>query len=173
MSQLKSSPGHFGGILTTKFLLWAIPRIRLGLSGRNSGEVPGRPRKRSQSASWNWPREYGWDPPSPINSLPLSTAGDAARLFFQKWFRRGPLRAGRGIPSNTEGISDFKVYVIYASRFFLFLTQEHHPNLNTVCKNNCGTVPTNCPLFFREDGQKASRKNLSAHALLGPLGPHK
>ena len=28
------------------------------------------------------------------------------RLFFQKWFRRGPLRAGHGIPSSTEGISD-------------------------------------------------------------------
>ena len=23
-------------------------------------------------------------------------------LFFQKWFRRGPLRAGNGIPSSTE-----------------------------------------------------------------------
>ena len=28
------------------------------------------------------------------------------RLFFQKWFRRGPHRAGHGIPSSTEGISD-------------------------------------------------------------------
>ena len=36
------------------------------------------------------------------NSLPPSTAGDA--LFFQKWFRRGPLRAGHGIPSST-GVS--------------------------------------------------------------------
>ena len=39
------------------------------------------------------------------NSLPPSTAG--GRLFFQNWFRRGPLRAGHGIPSSTEGISDF------------------------------------------------------------------
>ena len=39
------------------------------------------------------------------NSLPLSTAGGDS--FFQRWFRRGPLRAGRGIPSSTEGISDF------------------------------------------------------------------
>ena len=38
------------------------------------------------------------------NSLPPSTAGDAS--FFQKWFRRGPLRAGHGIPSSTGGISD-------------------------------------------------------------------
>ena len=37
------------------------------------------------------------------NSLPLSTAGPAS--FCQKRFRRGPLRAGHGIPSSTEGIS--------------------------------------------------------------------
>ena len=35
------------------------------------------------------PPQYGW-----------------GRLFFQKWFRRGPLRAGHGIPSSTGGISD-------------------------------------------------------------------
>ena len=29
-------------------------------------EIPERPRKRSQSVSWNFPREYGWDAPSPI-----------------------------------------------------------------------------------------------------------
>ena len=28
------------------------------------------------------------------------------RLFFQKWFRRRPLRAGHAIPSSTEGISE-------------------------------------------------------------------
>ena len=39
------------------------------------------------------------------NSLPPpSTAGGAS--FFQKWFRRGPLRAGHGFPSSTEGMSD-------------------------------------------------------------------
>ena len=35
------------------------------------------------------PPQYGW-----------------GRLFFQKWFRRGPLRAGHGIPSSTGGISE-------------------------------------------------------------------
>ena len=35
------------------------------------------------------PPQYGW-----------------GRLFFQKWFRRGSLRAGHGIPSSTGGISD-------------------------------------------------------------------
>ena len=28
------------------------------------------------------------------------------RLFFEKWFRRGRLRAGHGIPNSTGGISD-------------------------------------------------------------------
>ena len=36
------------------------------------------------------PPQYGW-----------------GRLFFQKRFRRGPLRAGHGIPGSTEGISDW------------------------------------------------------------------
>ena len=45
---------------------WATPPVRLGLSGKNSGKIPERPRKRSQSVSWNFPREYGWDAPSPI-----------------------------------------------------------------------------------------------------------
>ena len=30
------------------------------------------------------------------------------RLFFQNWFRRGPLRAGHGIPSSTECISEYR-----------------------------------------------------------------
>ena len=75
-------------------------------------EIPERPRKRSHSVSWNSPREYDWDPPNPYNSrhlkppehfqnsLPLTMAGDP---FFQKWFPRGPLRAGHGIASITEG----------------------------------------------------------------------
>ena len=41
------------------------------------------------------------------NCLPPSTAGDAS--FFRNWFRRGPLRAGHGIPSSTGGISDFQI----------------------------------------------------------------
>ena len=42
------------------------PQPRLGLSGGNSGKTPERPRKHSQSVSWNSPREYGWDPQNPI-----------------------------------------------------------------------------------------------------------
>ena len=43
------------------------------------------------------------------NYLPRNTAGRntaGGRFFFQKWFRRGPPRAGHGIPSSTGGISD-------------------------------------------------------------------
>ena len=39
------------------------------------------------------------------NSLPPSTAGNAP-FFVKKWFRRGPLIAGHGIPSSAGGISD-------------------------------------------------------------------
>ena len=52
--------------LSPSLSLWAIPPVRLGLSGRSSGRIPERPRKRSQSVSWNFPREYGWDAPNPI-----------------------------------------------------------------------------------------------------------
>ena len=75
-----------------------------------------RTRKRSQSFSWNSPREYGWDPPNPIiqgiwslHNIPEFSPPRYSwgRLFFQKWFRRGPLRAGHGILNSTEGIFDF------------------------------------------------------------------
>ena len=38
------------------------------------------------------------------NSLPPQYG--RGRLFFQKWFRRGPLGAGHGIPGSTEGVSE-------------------------------------------------------------------
>ena len=94
--------------------VWAIPPVRLGLSGRNTGKIPERPRKRSQSFSWNSPQEYAWDPPNPIKAFEGSRAFPEfsppqygwGRFLFQKWFRRGPLRAGHGIPSSTGGISE-------------------------------------------------------------------
>ena len=54
------------GCVRPNFKDWATPPVRPGLSGRNSGKIPERPRKRSQSVSWNFPREYGWDAPNPI-----------------------------------------------------------------------------------------------------------
>ena len=106
------SPGQTGrtpGGVPPKFFMF-IGFFSFPISEGNSRKVPERRRKRSQSFS---PREYGWDPPNPIiqctwrlqsqNSLPLGTAGDAS--FSRSGFRRGPLRAGHGIPSSTGGIS--------------------------------------------------------------------
>ena len=81
---------------------WAIPPVRLGFSGRDSGTIPERPRKHSQSVSWNSPREYGWDPQTlSFKAFEASRASPEfsshqygwGRLFSQKWFQRGPLRA--------------------------------------------------------------------------------
>ena len=58
--------GSKKAIFLKELIRWAIPPVRLGLSGRNSGKIPERPRKRSESVSWNFPREYGWDAPSPM-----------------------------------------------------------------------------------------------------------
>ena len=44
----------------------AIAPVRLRLCGRDSGTIAERPRRRSQSFSWNSPREYGGEPPNPI-----------------------------------------------------------------------------------------------------------
>ena len=88
---------------------------RLGLSGRNSRKLrkdPGNLWELLWKFLWRvrlgTPKPYDskhLKPPEHFqNVLPLSTAG--GRLFFQRWFRRGPLRAGHGIPSSTEGVSD-------------------------------------------------------------------
>ena len=95
-------PGFLNSFLSHASHCWATPPVRLGLSGRNSGKIPERPRKRSQSVSWNSRREYGWDAPNPIiqgilrlpehfqNYLPPSTAGGDASFF-----RSG---SGEGLP---------------------------------------------------------------------------
>ena len=93
--------------------IWAIPPVRLGLSGRNSGKTP----ETLSELFLEFPtQEYGWDPPSPmiLKAFEASRAFPEfsppqyswERLLFQKWFRRVPLRAGHGIPSRTEGISE-------------------------------------------------------------------
>ena len=70
--------------------------IRLGISGKKLQKTT---EKRSQSFSWNSPRQCGWEPPSPPpsehfqSSLSLSMAGEASS---PKCFRRGSLRAGHG-----------------------------------------------------------------------------
>ena len=75
------------------WLIWAMPPVRLGLAGRYSRKMPERPRKRSQSFSWNSPREDGYNsrhlkPPEHFqNCLPLNTAGDAS--FFRSVSEEG------------------------------------------------------------------------------------
>ena len=62
---------RWGGWLPTPF---PIPRF--------PEEIPEKFRKRSQSVSWNFPREYGWDAPNPIIQgiwgSQSSTAGDSS-----------------------------------------------------------------------------------------------
>ena len=77
---------------------WATPPVRLGLSGRNSGKIPERLRKRSQSVSWNslesrLPEHFQ-------NSLPPSTAGDAS------FFRSG---SGEGL---SEPVMEFPAVLV-------------------------------------------------------------
>ena len=74
----------------SEFFLEVPSRVRLG------------PPKPSNSRHLTPPEHFQ-------NCLPLSTAGDAS--FAQKWFQRGPFRAGHGIPSSTEGISDSTIYL--------------------------------------------------------------
>ena len=74
----------------------------------------GRPWNRTQSVSWNTPRKYGWEAPSPtiqskgVQSVSriLSPQYVRGRTAVQKWFRRGPLRAYPGTPSSTGGMSE-------------------------------------------------------------------
>ena len=49
------------------------------------------------------------DPLPLLTCLPHSTAGGAS--LFQKWFQRGPLRAGGGIPSSTVSLRVFQPLV--------------------------------------------------------------
>ena len=112
------------GLSVTPF--WAIPPVRLGLSRRNSGKFHGKSETLSE-CFLEPPSRVRLGSPKPYNSrhlrrpehfqssLPLSTAGDAS--FCQKRFRTGPLRAGHGIPSSTEGTLDIFGCVI-AQAFF-------------------------------------------------------
>ena len=95
----------------------AIWATKAGTFRKKFGKVPERPRKRSESISWNSPRKYGWagipqalsfkafegSRAFPESPPPIRLGGG---FFFQKWFRRGPLRAGHGIPRSTGGISE-------------------------------------------------------------------
>ena len=71
-------------------LVWVKPPVRLGLSGGNSGNFPERPRKCSQSFSWNSSREHGWAPNFVIQGISSRSFPEFSppqfgrrRLFFQ------------------------------------------------------------------------------------------
>ena len=104
----------FSGCGFSSCVCRATPPVRLGLSGRNSGKIPERPRKRSQSVSWNFPREYGWDTPNPIIqgisgfqsvSRILSPPVRLGTPLFSELVPERALRARHEIPSSTGGIS--------------------------------------------------------------------
>ena len=96
-------------------LYWATPPVWLGLSRRNSGKTPETLSERflefSSRVRLGSPKPYIiqciWGFQS--ISIFLSPQYGWRRLFFQKWFQRGPVRAGHGIPSSTEGISDIQL----------------------------------------------------------------
>ena len=75
--------------------------VRLGFSGGNSGKTP----ETISEIFWNSTRKYGWEPPNPLIQG-IETSRDPQHgwgcFFFRKCFRRGPLRAGPGLPSSTE-----------------------------------------------------------------------
>ena len=82
-----------------------------------------------QELSPGSPPQYGW-----------------GRLFFQKWFRRGALRAGHGIPSSTEGISD-------EWRFFFRSLEHASPDTLAVpafhCIRLCLKAFFDTPVFLK------------------------
>ena len=98
---------------------WAIPPLRLGLSGRHSGKIPERPRKClrafaeiSLESTAGIPQTYSlrhvWLPVRFQNSLPLITAGDAS--FFSN---------GSG-----EGLSELVMEFTAVLRAFLIDSPE-------------------------------------------------
>ena len=85
--EIPENSGKTPEILSERFLEFSS-RVRLGCpkpdNSRHAFEA-------SRAFPEFSPPQYGWE-----------------RFFFQKWFRRGPLRAGHGLPSSTGGISDLK-----------------------------------------------------------------
>ena len=96
--------------------VWAIPPVRLGLSGRKFRKNSGKTPETLSERFLEFPLRVRLGCPKPYhsrhlrlperfqNSLPPQYGW--GRLFFQNRFRRGPLRAGHGIPSSTGGISE-------------------------------------------------------------------
>ena len=98
-------------------LKWATPLVQLGLSGRNSGRIPERSRKRSQSVFLEFPLKVRLGCPKPYNSrhlrlpehfqnsLPPSTAW-AASFFSEAVPETASQSRCRGIPGSTVGSAE-------------------------------------------------------------------
>ena len=82
--KFRKNSGKTPETLSERFLEFPL-RVRLGCPKPYNSRHLRLPERFQNSL----PPQYGW-----------------GRFFFQKWFRRGPLRAGHGIPSSTGGISD-------------------------------------------------------------------
>ena len=82
--EIPENSGKTPEMLSERFLEFPS-RVRLGCPKPYNSRHLRLPERFQNSL----PPQYGW-----------------GRLFFQNWFRRGPLRAGHGIPSSTGGISD-------------------------------------------------------------------
>ena len=132
---LKGAPSH----------VWATPPVRLGFFGRNSGKTL----ETLSERFLEFPSGVRLGSPQPYNSrhlrlpehfqnsLPASTAGDAS--VFQQWFRRGPPRAGHGIPSSTGGMSECPAAV---------MLQRVPPVMVGVCENQCTDLASNLHAQF-------------------------
>ena len=93
VEQILAHDGKNSIFVNICLVFWAMPPVRLGLSGRIPEKFRKDPGNALRAFSWNFPREYGWDAPNPIiqgilrapehfqNYLPPSTAGDVS--FFR------------------------------------------------------------------------------------------
>ena len=95
--------------------------VRLGLSGGKFREKFGKdPGNALRAFPGSFPSRVRLGCPKPCNSRHLKAPEHFqnslppqygwGRLFFQKWFRRGPLRAGHATPSSTGGVSERRVF---------------------------------------------------------------
>ena len=95
------SSGVLGFLIFFRATIGPYPPSTAGTFWKKFRKNSERPRKRSQSISLNSLERRAFPELSPPQY------GDGlGRLFFQNWFRRGPLRAAHGIPSSTECISE-------------------------------------------------------------------
>ena len=87
--KFRKNSGKTPETLSERFLEFPS-RVRLGCpKPHNSRHL------RLPECVQNSPPQYGW-----------------GCFFFQKWFRRGPLRAGHGVPSSTGGINNVQTRCI-------------------------------------------------------------